>query len=85
VKKSKGSSLGDHPSKRLTDHLQSKLHERCLENEHNVKVILSKGGLAGLFDKMHQTNVERNREYFSILIKSIDYHVKHYIPQVTNT
>lgn len=78
---SSGSNLRDHPTERLTDHLKSKLHARCCENEKAVKEMLSRGGLSGMFDKHVQSTIEINRQYFAQLIKSLHYHVHHYIPK----
>ena len=75
---STGSFLGDHPDRRLNVHLNSKLHGRCVENEKMVKEMLSKGGLAGLYEKRTKSEIESNRQYFSHLIKSLNYHIQHY-------
>jgi hypothetical protein len=78
---SSGSDLGDHPADRLGGHLKTKLHTRCVNNETNVKMILSKGGMEGLYESNYQTNVDKNRKYFATLIKSLDYSIQKYNPK----
>lgn len=74
-----GSNLGEHPSDRLHSHLKTNLHLQCLENEKQARRVLSIGGLSGLFDSNHISTVERNRQYISHLIFSLDYFIKHQI------
>jgi hypothetical protein len=74
-----GASLSDHPGRTLREHLNTKLHERSVSNENLITEAMRTGGIIGLMEKKSQSDRELNRQYFAVLIKSLHYHVNHYM------
>jgi hypothetical protein len=53
------------------------MHKRSVENEIQVRRIMSKGGLAGMWESRSQSQKEKNREYFACLIKTLHDYIFH--------